>query len=212
MCRSGQEWSSFSSSPQTNFTLGDGGYCERYEEHIKPESDRVGVFVEVITAGRERYQLQLQDVKKPSLLSLPVDHHNPPDPPISGPSKPSSGTKHTSDEIEGEEPVRKRLRSTCTHSRRKKARSCKWYNKGKLQSLTIPGELDRGNDLETTEVPDILSDELRPMDEDPEDVLDDYYNHLYDFIPTESEENMAGPSKLLGENDEECIKVPHPTA
>ncbi|EGO02545.1 hypothetical protein SERLA73DRAFT_70053 [Serpula lacrymans var. lacrymans S7.3] len=58
----------------------------------------------------------------------------------------------------------------------------------------------------------MLPDELRPMDEDPEDVVDNYYDHLYDFIPTESEENMAGPSKLPDEDDEECIEVPHPTA
>ncbi|EGO20426.1 hypothetical protein SERLADRAFT_411267 [Serpula lacrymans var. lacrymans S7.9] len=187
---------------------------------IEPESDRAGASVEVITAGRERYQLQLQDVKKPSLLSLPVNHHSPPDQPISGPSKPSSGTKRTSDRNEGEEPVSKRLRSTCTRIRRKKmycyqsqcTRSCKWYNKGKLQSLTIPGELDRGNGLEIREVPDMLPDELRPIDEDPEDVVDDYYDRLYDLIPTESEENMAGPSKLPDEDDEECIEVPHPTA
>ncbi|EGN94929.1 hypothetical protein SERLA73DRAFT_77662 [Serpula lacrymans var. lacrymans S7.3] len=138
---------------------------------IEPESDRAGASVEVITAGRERYQLQLQDVKKPSLLSLPVNHHSPPDQPISGPSKPSSGTKRTSDRNEGEEPVSKRLRSTCTRIRRKK-----------------------------------------PIDEDPEDVVDDYYDRLYDLIPTESEENMAGPSKLPDEDDEECIEVPHPTA
>ncbi|EGO30847.1 hypothetical protein SERLADRAFT_404839 [Serpula lacrymans var. lacrymans S7.9] len=92
------------------------------------------------------------------------------------------------------------------------SRSCKWYNKGKLQSLTIPGELDRGNDLETREVPDILPDELRPIDEDPEDMVDDYYDCLYDLIPTESEENMAGPSKLSDEDDEEHIEVPHPIA
>ncbi|EGO05037.1 hypothetical protein SERLA73DRAFT_149318 [Serpula lacrymans var. lacrymans S7.3] len=92
------------------------------------------------------------------------------------------------------------------------ARSCKWYNKGKLQSSMIPGELDRGNDLEIREIPDMLPNELRPMDEDPEDVVDDYYDRLYDLIPTESEENMAGPSKLPDKDDEERIEVPHPTA
>ncbi|EGO02544.1 hypothetical protein SERLA73DRAFT_150248 [Serpula lacrymans var. lacrymans S7.3] len=87
---------------------------------IEPEFDRVGVSVEVITSGRESYQLQLQDVKKPSLLSLPVNHHSPPDPPISGPSKPSSRTKCTSDRNEGEGPVSKHLRSPRTRSKQKK--------------------------------------------------------------------------------------------
>ncbi|EGO04440.1 hypothetical protein SERLA73DRAFT_148950 [Serpula lacrymans var. lacrymans S7.3] len=66
--------------------------------------------------------------------------------------------------------------------------------------------------MEIREVPDMLADELRLMDEDPEDVVDDYYDCLYDLIPTESEKNMAGPSKLPDENDEECIEVPHPPA
>ncbi|EGO04583.1 hypothetical protein SERLA73DRAFT_68275 [Serpula lacrymans var. lacrymans S7.3] len=152
---------------------------------IEPQSDRVGASVEVINAGRERYQLQLQDVKKPSLLSLPVDHYNPPDPLISWPSKPSSGNKHTSDGNKGEEPSTDEDLTICPAYHKKlktpqglisylsSTKSCKQYNKWKLQSLTIPGELDRGNDLEIREVPDMLPDKLRPMDEDPEDVVDD---------------------------------------
>ncbi|KAG1750585.1 uncharacterized protein EDB91DRAFT_1030513, partial [Suillus paluster] len=79
----------------------------------------------------------------------------------------------------------KRLRTTqglATHLSTTK--SCRWYKKGKLRALTLPGEFAVDEDVLTREINEPLPDGLEgQMEEEPGQVMEDFHDRLFNLIP-----------------------------
>ncbi|KAG1892509.1 hypothetical protein F4604DRAFT_1566002 [Suillus subluteus] len=107
----------------------------------------------------------------------------------------------------------KRLRTTqglATHL--STAKSCRWYKKGKLRALTLPGEFAVDEDVLMREVNEPLPDGLEgQMEEEPDQVMEDFHDRLFDLIPIgnpSEHPRSPNPSSALDMRVEDV----HPTA
>ncbi|KAF8834744.1 hypothetical protein BDN67DRAFT_914323 [Paxillus ammoniavirescens] len=71
------------------------------------------------------------------------------------------------------------------------ARSCHWYKSGKIKALTIPGTFDRDTEIESRTVNAEPHPHGGREEENPAEVVDDFYDRQYDFIPSEEAEGSS---------------------
>jgi hypothetical protein len=107
------------------------------------------------------------------------------------------------------------------------AKSCTWYKKGKLRALTTPGQFEEAilfQDLPEAEtLPDGLTEEVASDDMEPHEVMDDFYERIFELIPADGFDlDAPGPLSLRPRcaskspppeyEDDDRLVVEHPTA
>lgn len=99
------------------------------------------------------------------------------------------------------------------HAHLKSAKSCRWYKSGKLRELTLPGSVEELDETQsrTIHVPDPRPAASR-AEEEPREVLQEYFDRFDDFIPLEAgpsssqlEEREANGSRPVEEEDDERV-------